>query len=118
MASNSLGSAYSPDQTFFVPSLYPPGDTTGDGIVDQNELNAVLANYWPNSPWVAMANVAGLGSTNVQFALTNANNWDFSVLVSTNLTDWEYLGPATPLYQFVDPQAASQPRRYYRLQWP
>ena len=118
VASNSLGSAYSPDQTFFVPSLYPPGDTTGDGIVDQNELNAVLANYWPNSPWVAMTNVAGLGSTNVQFALTNANNWDFSVLVSTNLTDWEYLGPATPLYQFVDPQAIDHPRRYYRLQWP
>jgi hypothetical protein len=118
VASNSVGSAYSPDYTFFTPSIYPPGETNGSGVVDQNELDAVLANYWPNSPWVSMTNVAGLGSVNVQFALTNANNWDFSVLVSTNLTDWEYLGPATPMYQFVDAQATNQPTRYYRLQWP
>jgi len=56
---------------------------------------------------------------NVQFALTNANNWDFiSVLVSTDLIDWQYLGPATPMYQFVDPQATNGPTRFYRLSWP
>jgi hypothetical protein len=65
-----------------------------------------------------MTNPAGLGSVNVQFGLTNAANWTFSVLVSTNLVDWQYLGPATPLYQFTDPQATNQPARYYRLQWP
>jgi hypothetical protein len=117
-ATNSLGGVSTPDQTFYTPSIYPPGVTNASGIVDQNELNAVLANYWPNSPWVTMTNVAGLGTVNVQFALTNANNWDFSVLVSTNLTDWQYIGPATPMYQFTDPQATNQAARYYRLQWP
>jgi hypothetical protein len=118
VASNSLGGVSSLDQTFYKPSIYPPGETNADGVVDQNELNAVLANYWPNSPWVSMTNVAGLGSLNVQFALTNANNWDFSVLVSTDLIDWQYLGPATPMYQFVDPQATNGPTRFYRLSWP
>jgi hypothetical protein len=118
VASNSLGGVSSPDQTFYTASIYPPGETNADGVVDQNELNAVLANYWPNSPWVSMTNVAGLGSVNVQFALTNVNNWDFSVLVSTNLIDWQYLGPATPMYQFVDPKATDGPTRFYRLSWP
>jgi len=118
VASNSLGWVSTPDQTFYTVSIYPPGETNASGVVDQNELNAVLANYWPTSPWVTMTNVAGLGSTNIQFALTNANNWDFSVLVSTNLTSWQYLGPATPLYQFADPQSTNRPTRYYRLQWP
>jgi len=118
VASNSLGWVSTPDQTFYTASIYPPGETNASGVVDQNELNAVLANYWPTSPWVTMTNVAGLGSTNVQFALTNANNWDFSVFVSTNLTSWQYLGSATPLYQFADPQSTNRPTRYYRLQWP
>ncbi len=124
VASNSLGGVATPDQTFYTasiyPPIYPPGAIviTNGEIVDQTVLNAVLANYWPNSPWVSMTNNSGLGSTNVQFALTNANNWDFSVLVSTNLTDWQYLGPATPVYQFTDPTATNAPQRYYRLQWP
>jgi len=118
VVSNSFGEVTSPDQTFYSPSIYPAGETNADGVVNQSELNAVLANYWPNSPWVTMTNVAGMGTINVQFALTNANNWDFSVLVSTNLTDWQYLGPATPMYQFTDPQATNRPTRYYRLQWP
>jgi hypothetical protein len=118
VVSNSIGGIATLDQTFYTPSIYPAGETNADGIVDQNELNAVLANYWPNSPWVTMTNTAGLGTLNVQFALTNANNWDFSVLVSTNLTDWQYLGKATPMYQFTDPSATNAPRRYYRLQWP
>ena len=96
----------------------PVVDIHADEFVGQIELNAVLANYWPNSPWITMTNTAGLGTPNVQFALTNANNWDFSVLVSTNLTDWQYLGKATPMYQFADPSATNAPRRYYRLQWP
>jgi len=99
------------DQTFYTASLYPPGETNTNGVVDQNELNAVMANYWPNSPWVTMINTVGWGSVNVQFALTNASKWNFSVLVSTNLTDWQYLGPATPVYQFVDPQATNKPTR-------
>ena len=95
-----------------------PGDLNGDGIVDQNELNNVLAYYWLTSPWLMITNTAGLGTTNVLFSLTNANNFDLSVLVSTNLTDWDFLGPAHQRYQFSDPNATNQPQRYYRLSPP
>jgi hypothetical protein len=55
----------------------------------------------------------------MQFALTNANGWNFTVLVSSNLTDWTNLpGPAYPVYQFIDPQATSNAMRFYRLRWP
>src|ERR1035437_4032339 len=95
-----------------------PGDTNYDGIVDQNELNAVLAAYWPSSPWLYMTNVAGLGGTNVTFALTNATAGAFSVQSSTDLVNWYYLGPATPRYLFNDTNAPSLPQRYYRLTYP
>ncbi len=86
--------------------------------VNDATLNTVLSNYWPHSPWLSMTNTAGLGGTNVTFALNNAAPWKFSVLMSTNLADWNYLGPATPLFQFFDTNAPSLPGRYYRLRWP
>lgn len=100
-------------------TVVTPGDTNGDGIVDQSELNAVLANYWGNSQWIYMTNPATLGGGNFQFALTNASAWNFTVLVTTNFADWTNLpGPANPVYQFHDPDATNAPQRYYRLQWP
>jgi hypothetical protein len=95
-----------------------PGQTNYAGIVDQNELNAVLANYWPYSPWLYMTNVAGLGGTNVTFALTNSIAGAFSVQYSTDLVNWDYLGPATPQYLFTDTNAPGMPQRYYRLSYP
>jgi hypothetical protein len=53
--------------------------------------------------------------------MTNATAWDFSVLVSTNLsgTNWSYLGVAYPAYDFSDPAATNgAPERFYRLRWP
>ena len=134
-ATNDAGATASPDVAVAVPLLSKPGDPNGDGVVDQNELNlilanynngvvdqatlnTILANYWPSSPWLAITNPAGLGGTNVTFALTNASAWNFSVLMSTNLVNWDYLGPATPLYQFQDTNAPASPQRYYRLRWP
>jgi hypothetical protein len=96
------------------------GDMNGDGIVDQSELNAVLANYWASSQWVYMTNPTALGSGFFQFELTNATGWNFTVLASTNLVDWTNLpSPAYPVYQFYDPAAVSNaPLRAYRLRWP
>ena len=87
-------------------------------MVDLSELSTVLANYWPTSPWLQMTNAAGLGGTNITFALTNATAGAFSVESSTNLADWEFLGPATPRYEFTDTNAPAVPQRFYRLRWP
>ena len=136
------GGPFAPEQSFNLwPVLGPdsglvPSDANGDGVVDaadlaillarlngsgtvsQGDLSLVLSNYWPSSPWLSMTNVAGLGGTNVTFALTNSTAGAFTVQVSTNLLDWDYLGPATPLYQIFDTNAPVTPQRYYRLQWP
>jgi hypothetical protein len=97
------------------------GDLNNDGIVSQAELNAVLTNYWPYSPWLSMTNFGQQCGGEFQFALTNASAWDFSVLVATNVagSNWDYLGVAHPVYQFADPAATNgAPQRFYRLRWP
>ena len=120
VASNSLGVTYGLDQILAVPgrSGATPGDANGDGLVDQNELDAVLAHYWPTSPWLCLTNPAGLGGTNIVFTLTGATAGAFRVEYSTNLVDWLYLGSATPRYEFADPAALATPQRFYRLRWP
>jgi hypothetical protein len=119
------GSPFAPEQTFAFNTVFTPpsgvpvpGDGNGDGVVSETELNSVLANYFPTSPWLQMTNVAGLGGTNVTFALTNSVAGAFSVEYSTNLANWNYLGPAIPRYLFTDTNAPAIPQRYYRLRWP
>ena len=94
------------------------GDLDADGLVSQAELNVALTNYWANNPWLMMTNVAGLGGTNVTFALTNSIEGNYSVQWSTNLTVWNYLGSAAPRYQFADTNATTFLQRFYRLRWP
>jgi len=97
-----------------------PGDVNGDGIVDQTELEVVLANYWPHSPWLYMTNPVAVGHGLFQFELTNAATWNFSVIVSSNLIDWTSLpNLAYPVYQFLDPAVGTNSTsRFYRLRWP
>jgi hypothetical protein len=119
------GSSFAPEQTFTINTVLTPpngipiaGDLNGDGVVDQGELNTVLSNYWPHSPWLYMTNVAGLGGANVSFALANSLEGIFSVEYTTNFMDWLFLGPATPRYEFIDTNAPAIPQRHYRLRWP
>jgi hypothetical protein len=118
------GSAFAPEQSFTVGAVLGPdtglvpGDLDGDGIVSAPELDTVLAHYFPYSPWLSLTNAAGPLETNVSFALSGAAANAFSVLVSTNLADWEYLGPATPRYEFTDTNGPAALQRYYRLSWP
>ena len=107
------------NSVFTPPSGIPvPGDTNGDGVVNQAEFESILANYWPHSPFLRMTNVAGLGGTNVTFSLSNSTAGAFSVEYTTNLVDWYHLGPATPRYLFTDTNAPAVPQRHYRLRWP
>ncbi len=138
------GSPFSADGSFKLQSaLLPvratnaiPGDTDGDGLVSQSEfaavleylngngvvsdddLDLVLSNYWPYSPWIEITNVAGLGGSNVLFSLPNAVMEIFTVEYSTNLFDWLPLGPATSRYESTDTNAPPGPQRHYRLRWP
>jgi hypothetical protein len=65
-----------------------------------------------------MTSVAGLGSTNVTFALANPAAGAFNVQYSTDLVNWYLLGPAAPRYLFTDTNAPAGPQRFYRLQLP
>ena len=118
MTTNAFGIAIAADQNFFLPSSGIPGDLNGDGIVSQSEFDAVYTNYAKTSPWRYMTNVAGLGGTNVTFALSNSDIGSYTVQYSTNLTDWTTLGPAIPRFLFVDTNAPASPQRYYRLVFP
>jgi hypothetical protein len=62
-----------------------------------------------------MTNPAKLNQSWFQVSLTNEAVWNFGVEVTTNLMEWQVLGPAFPVYQFFDPNSTNQPRRYYRL---
>ena len=86
--------------------------------MSQTELDAVYGNYLQTSPFLQMTNVAGLGGTNVTFALSNSLNGAYGVEYSTNLTNWTLLGPARPRYLFTDTNAPANPQRSYRLRWP
>lgn len=124
-ASGPAATGYSPDPPGTITPIpgmsaaLVPGDTNADGIVSQTELDGVLSNYWANSPWVTMTNAQYLGNGLFQFALTNSSGWDFSVLVSSNAnnTNWNYLGPAYPVYQFTN-TATNAPALIYKLRYP
>ena len=118
VATNLDGFAASPDTVFQTPAQYLLGDANGDGIVDQNEFNQVLANYLATSPYLLITNALGLGTSNVTFALSNATAGNYTVQYSTDLVTWQNLGPATPRYFFTDTNASMAPQRYYRLAAP
>ena len=117
-ASNALGVTYVPAQVFTVPAIFPHGDVNGDGLVDQGEFDSAAQNYWGTMSRPYMTNLFTDGQGYWQMTLTNAAAWEFTVEVSTNLVDWDYLGPAWPYLDFYDPEATNQPQRYYRLSWP
>lgn len=125
MDGSFAGSPFAPEQSFSIapPVVAPPGglvpgDINRNGVVEEWELGAVLSHYFQTSPFLFITNSAGLGGTNVTFAVTNALAASISVEATTNLIDWEYVGPATPRYGFTDTNAPAIPNRSYRLRWP
>lgn len=131
--SNSAGVFPGNDQMF---TITPPAvaDVNGDGAVDASELavvlgqlgtnrvsaanvNQVLLNYLSGDA-LLMTNVAGLGNSNVTFGLSNSPAVNFTVQSSTNLTNWQTLGPAQLFYRFADTNTPLGPNRQYRLVYP
>jgi len=77
---------------------------------------------------VSAANVPVLMNPVVQangafaFSFTSSPDAAFTVLASTNLSQWELLGPATRdaagQYYFSDPEAPNYPQRFYKVASP
>jgi hypothetical protein len=114
------GSLFAAEQSF----VYAPpagsalaGDLDGNGIVTEGELGQVAANYWSNVP-PEFASVPAPAGTDFQFTLTNLASLNLLAQVSTNLSDWQALGPAALRYQINDPDATNHNQRFYRLVLP
>ena len=89
----------------------------GNGTVSQSEFNLVFSNYLTSGASLRMQNVSGLGGSNVNFDLANFSFNQFSTETSTNLTNWQYLGPVNVRYGFTDTNPPTS-QRLYRLRWP
>lgn len=121
------GSAFSTEQSFTAKlMLVPPsgipvaGDTNGDGIVDQNELNNVIRNFWATSP-PQIGPATYLGNGQLQFSVTNGAGATFTILATTNLglplSNWQVLGTSSPVYQITNSDT-NVSQQFFRLQFP
>ena len=97
---------------------------TQNGLID---LGAVeLQSPAASPPVLENITVPAGGGNGLQFTFTNAPAADFTVLTATNvslaLTNWTVLGEVQQVapgqYQFTDPQAATNPARFYRVRSP
>ena len=63
-----------------------------------------------------------LGNGHFRLRFDSAPGTTYSVLVSTNLSDWNPLGPAAELtpghFEFTDTDAPGRPTRFYQLRTP
>jgi hypothetical protein len=76
-------------------------------------------NVFVNWPAAPTAQSIGLSNNLIRFSVNGDAGPDYSVLVSTNLSQWENVfttnSPALPFW-WTDTNSGSFPRRYYRLQ--
>ena len=95
-----------------------------NGLID---LGAVeLQSPAANPPVLGNITVPAGGGNGLQFTFTNAPAADFTVLTATNvslaLTNWTVLGEVQQVapgqFQFTEPQAATNPARFYRVRSP
>src|SRR5262249_27693675 len=75
---------------------------------------------------VTLTDVAKLPSGAFQFVFTNTPGVSFSILTTTNavlpFNNWTYIARASEIspghFQFIDPQAANSPTRFYLVRSP
>jgi hypothetical protein len=123
------GITYNQDRIAF----FNPGTGRAATWSDEFNLTGTSLNQWTISYVIEFTGVLPvlqnpriIADGSFQFSFTNYPSASFEVLTTTNLalplTDWTSLGnvPQAPpgLFQFTDPQAASNPRRFYRVRSP
>jgi len=120
--SPAIGAGSVADNTFFTDQR--GYSRTQNGLID---LGAVEVQPPAANPAVLEnLTVPAGGGIGWQFTFTNAPAADFTVLTATTvslaLTNWTVLGEVQQVapgqYQFTDPQAATNPARFYRVRSP
>lgn len=91
------------------------GDTNGDDRVTQEELDAVVGNFWENTGTLEISAFEVHQDGTIMFGLTNALGSSLDVQVSTNLSSFSTLGTATPVYRFYDQDVTNSVTRFYKL---
>jgi hypothetical protein len=135
---STFGSGSEPTNGFISATTGPDGYTIDRFNMRQNTDSSVpAAMQWDElragTTWAAMTPLpspAGpvlsgsklLGNGAFQFGYSNGSGLSYSVLASTNLSNWLTIGAATQmfpsLYQFTDLSATNYPHRFYRLRSP
>lgn len=93
---------------------YMAGDINSDGVVDEQEVQTVLANYFLSAS-MKMDNLEPIRDHVLQFGLTNRLGFDFVVQASSDLITWTNVSIHTvPVFQFEDKDQDASPR-FYRL---
>ena len=103
-------------------NLYLMDDTT-------NALSGSLAGGWvltlttvPSLPQPLLTNAIVNASGKFQFGFNGVATTNYSVLVSTNLVNWNAVGTASEIsagvFRYIDPQPRTNAVRYYRVHSP
>jgi len=113
-------------------ALQPDGKTVVGGSfrmlggVEHTFVGRTAADLTSPPVFIDISSMRVLGGGTHEFSFLNPNAVPFSVLASTDvaapLASWENLGSALSVgngvYQFTDTDAATHPRRFYRLSAP
>ena len=91
---------------------------SSDGMADSPEASMFFTVLPPPEPTITSISPGADGT--FQLAFTGDSNTSHCVWISTNLTDWQYFGQATPTvpgeFLFIDSFATNCPQRFYRVQ--
>ena len=117
------GSPFAPEMSFRINTQTGPppgpasGDLNGDGTVNQADLSALLATFLTRNP-PPIFSVSAPNTNRFQFGVPQLAPLDFTVEASTNLVQWNALGPASLYFDFIDADATNHAARHYQLQLP
>jgi hypothetical protein len=102
---------------------FPPGHALVTVFVNGIPSTSSILLITPATTTIILTNPTILGNGAFQFSFTSTAGAAFTALAATNaslpLNNWAALGAATEVspgrYQFIDPEAPNNPRRFYRV---
>ncbi|HSY17434.1 MAG TPA: LamG-like jellyroll fold domain-containing protein [Candidatus Acidoferrales bacterium] len=93
----------------------------GDGFYNSGSAQVTFNIGLPSVPSFSDAS-GNFGGGNFGLNFSGSSNATYSVWASTNLTSWDWVGPATEAapghYQYLDATTTNYPQRFYRASAP